>query len=383
MSTTNNIDDCLPSTSNSTKLPILLIGTRSVGKSTVGKLLASHLAVPFIDLQEIGMKYWREIGYDEELLDRAWSDDRADGVYRYMMPFDTHAIARFVTEHPNCVIELGALQSVYDDDELFRTVSRVLKPYNVVLLLPSEDVEESLEILKERDRVIINGMEINEHFVRHRSNYNLAKYTFYTKDKTPEQTREEILAQIDPKASDIILIGAMGAGKSTIGKLLAQKLELPQVSMDRLRWNYYSEVGWSKEKQKEIADKEGFAGVYRYWKQYDLYAVERLLNEHQDCVIDFGAGHSIYEDDEDFDRARELLATYQVVLLLPSPDLNESVAILRQRNQLTIDGMEVNRFLITHPSNRKLAKQVVYTTGKTPADTRDEILQHLKLRSQH
>lgn len=362
----------------STKLPILLIGSRSVGKTTVGKLLASKLKVPFVNLIEVCHQYWQEIGYDNELLDRAWEEDRANGVYHYLMPFEAHAIERGIAEHPNSVMELGAFQSVYDNDELGQRVCQFLQPYNVVLLMPSADVEASLQILEERDRVIINGMEINEHFLKHHSNYDLAKYTIYTKDKTPEQTSEDILAQIDPKASDIILIGAMGAGKSTIGRLLAQKLNLSQVSMDRLRWNYYAEVGWSKEKQQEIAEKEGFAGVYRYWKQYDLYAVERLLDEHTNCVIDFGAGHSIYEEDEDLERAGELLAPYtNVILLLPSPNLAESVAILEQRNQLNINGMEANRFVMTHPSNRELAKLVAYTEGKTPAETRDEILERL------
>lgn len=364
----------------SMKLPILLIGSRSVGKTAVGKLLASELKVPFIDMTEVCHQYWQEIGFDDELLDRAWDDNQANGVYRYLMPFEAHAIARGIAEHSNCVIELGALQSVYDDDELWQQVSRILKSHNVILLMPSADVEASLKILKERDRIIINGMEINEHFLKHHSNYNLAKYTIYTKDKTPEQTCQDILAQIDPDASDIILIGAEGAGKSTIGRLLAQQLDLPQVSMDRLRWNYYAEVGWSKEKQKEIAENEGFAGVYRYWKQYDLYAVERLLDEHTNCVIDFGAGHSIYEESEDLERAGELLAPYtNVILLLPAPDLNESVEILYQRNQLIINGMEANRFVMTHPSNRELAKLVAYTEGKTPAETRDEIVERLEL----
>ncbi len=376
MSTNNNVNDCKQSVLTSKKLPIILIGPRFVGKSTVGKLLALQLKVPFINLWEVSEQYWHEIGYKEELRDQAWDKNQADGVYNYMMPFEAHAIKRGVAEHSNYVIELGALQSVYDDDELFKRVSRVLEACNVVLLLPSEDVSESLEILKERDRVIINGKEINEHFITHHSNYDLAKYTFYTKDKTPEQTSEEILAQIDPHISDIILIGPMGAGKSTIGKLLAQKLDFPQISMDRLRWKYYEERGWSREKQKQIAENEGFVGVYHYWKQYDLYAVERLLNEHQNCLIDFGAGHSIYEDDTDFDRARELLAPYaNVVLLISSPDLDESVAILHQRNTLLINGMEANRFLITHPSNRELARLVVYTKDRTPIETKDEILQ--------
>lgn len=364
------------------KLPIFLIGSRFVGKTTVGKLLASQLGVPLINLAGVSQKYWQEIGYNENLEEQAWDDNQADGVYRYLMPFEAHAIKRGVREHPNCVMELGAMQSVYDDDQLFRQVSRILEPYNVVLLLPSEDVEESLQILEKRSKVVIGSMEINEHFLKHRSNYDLAKYTIYTKDKTPEQTCQDILAQIKPDASDIILIGAQGAGKSTIGKLLAQKLDLPQVSMDRLRWDYYQEVGWSREKEQQIAENEGFAGVYHYWKQYDLYAVERLLNEHRNCVIDFGAGHSIYEEEEDLERASELLASYNnVILLLPSPDLAESVAILEKRNQLIINSMEANKFTITHPSNWELATHVVYTEGQTPVETRDEILKYLQLKS--
>ncbi|MEM7595612.1 MAG: hypothetical protein AAF383_29605 [Cyanobacteria bacterium P01_A01_bin.83] len=68
---------------------------------------------------------------------------------------------------------------------------------------------------------------------------------------------------------------------------------------------------------------------------------------------------------------------------MPSPDLDESVAIVRERNQLVINNMELNRFLITHPSNRKLAKQVVYTIGKTPANTRDEILNNINNLPNH
>jgi len=72
----------------------------------------------------------------------------------------------------------------------------------------------------------------------------------------------------------------MGVGKSTIGKLLATKLDLPQVSMDKLRWKYYKEKDWTEKRQEDIGDKEGFSGVYKYWKQYDVHAVERLLQEY-------------------------------------------------------------------------------------------------------
>ena len=46
--------------------------------------------------------------------------------------------------------------------------------------------------------------------------------------------------------STIILIGPLGAGKSTVWHLLAEKLGLPQCSVDDVRWKYYEEIGYDK-----------------------------------------------------------------------------------------------------------------------------------------
>ena len=43
---------------------------------------------------------------------------------------------------------------------------------------------------------------------------------------------------------EIILIGPIGAGKSTLGRLLADRLEVPSVSMDQVRWDYYRAIGY-------------------------------------------------------------------------------------------------------------------------------------------
>ena len=178
----------------------------------------------------------------------------------------------------------------------------------------------------------------------------------------------------------ILLIGPHSAGKSAVGKLLALQLKLPFLNLWEVCEKYWQEIGYDETLLDLAWENDQADGVYRYWKQFDLHAVARLLKEHQNCVIDFGAGHSIYEDDGDFARARELLAPYtNVVLLMPSPDLDESVAVLRRQNTPIINGMEANRFFATHPSNRKLATLVVYTKGQTPSETRDEILKHLEL----
>jgi hypothetical protein len=176
--------------------------------------------------------------------------------------------------------------------------------------------------------------------------------------------------------TDIILIGPVGTGKSTLGKLLAEKLGLPQCSMDDLRWDYYKEIGFSEEEQNQILEKEGFIGMARYWKPFEAHAVERLLSEHHNCVIDFGAGHSVFEDDALFARVAAALQPYEnVVLVLPSPDLDESVAMLRERNWDGLaDGFDFHEHFVKHHSNHGLAKKMVYTKGKSPEETRDEII---------
>lgn len=175
---------------------------------------------------------------------------------------------------------------------------------------------------------------------------------------------------------NIILIGPMGAGKSTQGGLLADTLDLPRCPMDSVRWNYYREIGYSDETASEIEKAEGFAGVYRYWKPFEAHAVERLLTQNQDCVIDFGAGHSVYEDEALFARVQAALAPYpNVVLLLPSPDPDASLRILQERSGAPApDGFDLNAHFVRHPSNATLAKIVIYTQDRTPEQTRDEVL---------
>jgi shikimate kinase len=169
----------------------------------------------------------------------------------------------------------------------------------------------------------------------------------------------------------------MATGKSTVASELAKITSIPRVPMDRVRWYYYYKHGFSLEKELSI---DSFTDVMKYWKPFEVNAVERIVEEFKDSIIDFGAGHSYFTDKEQFENVQNSLRDIpNVFLLLPSDDKEESLKIsnerLESRKKDKLDETEIsaNRDFINHESNYKLAKHIIYTKGKTPIETANEI----------
>ena len=187
--------------------------------------------------------------------------------------------------------------------------------------------------------------------------------------------------------STIILIGPLGAGKTTVGHLLAEKLGLPLCSVDDVRWAYYQRAGYDQTIASQIASSDqGIQGVLEYSKPFEAQLVEQVLADRHG-ILDFGASNTVYDDQDLFARVERALASYlNVILLLPSPDLDESAEILKNRltRMLTETGkvftdelFELNETFVKHPSNHQLAKQIIYTKDKTPENICDELVQKL------
>jgi len=180
--------------------------------------------------------------------------------------------------------------------------------------------------------------------------------------------------------SEILLVGPIGSGKSTIAELLCARTMLQHCSLDLLRWMYFEEIGYDRSIARTKYAEEGIWGLYRYWKPFEAYAVKRMLEDYRECIYDFGSSQTVYEDDNLFKQVNDLFAPYPfIVLLMPSPDKDESIRILNGRtSHIPDEQRQINEHFVRHHSNYDLAKYSVYTKDKTPEQTCDEVLEWVR-----
>lgn len=112
----------------------------------------------------------------------------------------------------------------------------------------------------------------------------------------------------NPRLSKIVLAGFMGAGKSTVGPLLAQALGWRFIDLDHVI---------------EIACAKTVAEIFRdhgeaYFRRREKEAAERVLNERS-VVLALGGGS--LEDPETLSALLSCAATCMVFLDAPLPEL--------------------------------------------------------------
>lgn len=131
--------------------PLVLIGPAAAGKSTVGRLTAALLDLPFVDLDDVGGTYYAEVGWSiDRLLQRTGRVGRV-AAEREWEPARAHAVSRAVQDHPSAVLALGAGHTSYTDPGCFAEVRTALTgAKHVKLLLPSADRGTALAELRRR-----------------------------------------------------------------------------------------------------------------------------------------------------------------------------------------------------------------------------------------
>ncbi len=180
---------------------------------------------------------------------------------------------------------------------------------------------------------------------------------------------------------EVILIGPMGVGKTTLATLLSEKLQVQSIGLDEIRWYYYYKQGYSVAYAEELRQQKGFRnGLYAYWKPFEADSVVAMLEDFQGCVFNFGAGQSVYEDPALFAKVQDALKDCaHVVLLIPAKDHSESLEYLVNRfNEIGYppdeEKVELLKHFIEHSSNWTLAKHIVFIKDKSKETICEELL---------
>lgn len=182
--------------------------------------------------------------------------------------------------------------------------------------------------------------------------------------------------------SPVVLIGPAGAGKSTVGQLVATLSGRSFVDLDGVGDRFYERAGQPVDQVVARAELHGFAAAHRWWQPARLAALA-AIDEYPSSVIAFGAGHSHFEDEASARQAAQAFAHAFVVLLLPSPDPAECLRVLRSRCLLdkdtdwVRDGTDHLAEWVASDQNARLANLVVHDDGRTAAEVAHEIVGHL------
>lgn len=184
-------------------------------------------------------------------------------------------------------------------------------------------------------------------------------------------------------AESIILIGPEGSGKSTIGKIIATTLAKELYSIDRHRDELYPPFGYDKALADRIYKEQGLWPFYQHWKIFEYQTVSHILqnaskegDEFYGKIIDFGAGHSVYENPEELEKIEALMEPYpNVILLMPCEDVEEALKITEARRNHKLD---LNKHFLEHPSNKRLAKYTIYTKDRTAEECAESVLQIIR-----
>jgi shikimate kinase len=178
-----------------------------------------------------------------------------------------------------------------------------------------------------------------------------------------------------PNQFPILLIGPLKAGKTTVGKLLAEQLGCTFCSLDLDEVRYASEVGYRQPIAEEIRENQGVMAWYEYRRKHFDHVVIRFLQDQPGGVLELGGGHPILPTSEQQQRVNLVLASYaNVFLLIPHENLARSRFILLERQRPDRRCPDLNELLLADRRYFELAKQVIYTYGSSPEETTEEIL---------
>lgn len=160
----------------------------------------------------------------------------------------------------------------------------------------------------------------------------------------------------------ITLIGMMGSGKTTLGKILSEKTNISAIDIDELI---------EQNENSTITDIFKTQGE-EYFRKIEAKTIKELINSTNPQILSLGGG--AFENVQ----TRELLLNNSVVIYLETTPVEILNRIQKTnnrpllKNNMTIE--KINEIITKRKDNYNLAHHKILTDGKTPSKIAEEIL---------
>ncbi|MBM3232464.1 hypothetical protein FJZ21_03770 [Candidatus Pacearchaeota archaeon] len=185
-------------------MKITITGPRSIGKTTISKLVAKKLGLEYISTDEIGEEVFKKHGgLDKAMKSGIVEESIKKGGYG--------RITNIYETKDNFVFDLSG--GSFSSDKLPEATEKVrncAKKHSIIVgLLPSENSEESIKLLFEREKERphfkeMDKKELMEKTIRSFNRFpplfeKFCNLVIYTKGKTPDKIANEIVKSLAGK----------------------------------------------------------------------------------------------------------------------------------------------------------------------------------------
>lgn len=185
---------------------------------------------------------------------------------------------------------------------------------------------------------------------------------------------------------NIILIGPLGTGKSTIAEHLSIRTGLRNIPVDKLKWYYRLNNGYDLVKSRNILRTNGFSELINYAQSYfGPREIHEILNQFSG-IVDLGASDTHCNDMRSIKAINQYLEPYpNVFLIMPYQDEELSIQVLKKRliqrykddrlkGPVLSSYLEKNEEFVRSTQNHSVAKHVVYTNDRSFDKIAEEII---------
>jgi hypothetical protein len=171
--------------------------------------------------------------------------------------------------------------------------------------------------------------------------------------------------------ANIILIGPEHVGKSTVAAWINHVTGRPHVSLDDRNHPFHASN--LPRYHTSVLKSGSFMERYRSWKPFEALSAEMHVNAVDNHIIDFGAGHSVYDDEAQFERVAQATMGHHVVLLMPAEGLERSRKILLEQHPVGVNHEFIN-YVLDNSSNERLANITISRDAKSAKEIALEVL---------